>query len=104
MFAYVPSPTQGLIQQTGPELAIGESSLPVQRMDHGMAGNRHGCEGWVGQIRREQQERIAEECRLEEHSDAMDSTQKGGNQVKKARGAAGSKNAEGPNAQRTTGG
>ena len=91
MFSYVPSPTQGLIQLTESESANGESSLLIRRMNYGTAGYRHNGEGWARRICRKQQARITDWCRIEELSDSMDPTQKGGSQLEEARGAAGSR-------------
>ena len=73
VFAYATSPTQALIQG----------------MDYDKIGCMHSVERWAGQTCREQQEKIADWRRIKELSNSVDLTQKGGNQFKEARGAAG---------------
>ena len=96
MIAYVPSPTQLLIQLPGSESSSGESSLLVQGMDYDKIGYVHSVEGWVRHTCREQQENIADWRRLEELSDSMHPAQRGCSQLKEARRAAGNRNANEP--------
>ena len=60
MLAQVPSPTPSLMQWTGAEPTSGNSSLPVQGMDCDTTGYGHVGKEWMKQIRREEQERVAE--------------------------------------------
>ena len=96
MIAYVPSPTQLLIQLPGSESSSGESSLLVQGMDYDKIGYVHSVEGWVRHTCREQQENIADWRRLEKLSDSMHPAQRGCSQLKEARGTAGNRNADEP--------
>ena len=94
--AYVPSPTQFLMQLPGSESSSGESPLTVQGMDFDTTVYVHCGEVWVRRTCREQQEIIAGWHRLEELSDALHPAQKGCCQPKEARGTAGNRNADKP--------
>ena len=71
MFAYVPSPTQVLIQLPESESSNGESSLLARGMDYDKIGYIHSGKGWVRQTCREHQEKRADWCRIVELSDFM---------------------------------